>query len=89
MEGRRLALPHPAVTGCCGVKGPGRGWGREEAVVLVEGQKGGMTIWLSSSMYPHMHTPLSDSLPRTQTLAFFSRSFDMGCYCAHASGREG
>jgi len=36
--------------------------GEEEEEEWGERQKCGMTIWLSSSMYTHMHTPLSDTL---------------------------
>lgn len=38
----------------------GPGWG-----VVGERDRGGMTIWLSSSMYTHTHTPLSNTLSHT------------------------
>ncbi len=43
-------------------------------------------------VHAHAHTPLTHSLPRTQpdiSLTFYSLSFDMGCYCADSSDREG
>lgn len=43
-------------------------------------------------VHAHAHTPLKHSLPRTQadiSLTFYSLSFDMGCYCADSSDREG
>lgn len=49
---------------------------------MFDREEGGMTIWLGSSVYTHMHTHLAHSL------TLYSLSFDMGCYCADSSGRE-
>lgn len=43
-------------------------------------------------LHVHAHTPLKHSLPRNETdisMTFYSLSFDMCCYCADRSDREG
>lgn len=75
--------------------GLGWWWGEGGGGGMVgETDKGGMTIWLSSSAYTHAHTPLSNTLSHAlrQTSLWLtspSLSSDMGRCCAASSARLG